>query len=143
MPLTRIITAAVLAVGTPAVAYGGLALAGPSGNGGSGAAASTTTTVEEDATGAQAFVDCMRDHGLADFPDATLVDGRLVLEGDASGLDPFSDTYQAAVTACEGQLPEGTELPAEPEPPSPPPTPEDGDMPPSAPTAPPAPELPD
>lgn len=139
MPLIRIISAAVVAVGAPAVAYGGWDVSRPPVNGGLDAAAPTTIPVEHDAATADAFVDCVRRHGLTAFPDATVVDGRLMLEPHGPGMDPFSDTYRQALGACESQLPEGIDPPADPEPPSAPPTPEEGEMPPAAPTAPTAP----
>ena len=119
MPLIRIIAAAVAAIGTPTVAYGGWAPFSLSGNGGREAAAPTTIPVEDDAASADAFVDCMRRHGLTAFPNATVVDGRLVFKPHGPGVDPFSNTYRQALGACASQLPEGIHLPADPEPPSP------------------------
>ena len=129
MGFSRIISAAVLAVGAPAAAVGGLSL-------------SSSPSEAQSDEAATAFVECMRSNGVADFPDATVVDGRLVLDQDGAGIDPFSDAYREALAACEGELPEGTEMPTDPEPPSAPPSPEDGDMPPAAPAAPAAPTLP-
>lgn len=64
----------------------------------------------------QAFVDCMRSNGLPDFPDVTISsDGTVNLDPSAAGIDPFDETYRAALAACETGLPEGTELPDEPD----------------------------
>jgi hypothetical protein len=144
MRLARVITTAALAVGTSAVGYGGSVLGGsdaadPTAT--SSAARSTAASAGGDDTSASAFVDCMRSHGLADFPDVAVVDGRVVLDQDGTSVNVLSDSYRDAVAACASQLPEGVELPAEPDPPAPPapPAAEDGEMPP---TPPPAPEPP-
>jgi hypothetical protein len=55
-----------------------------------------------------AFSACMRSHGLPDFPDPTFTGGgaQLKLRATAgSNLDPQSPKFQAAQTACQGNLP--------------------------------------
>jgi hypothetical protein len=137
MRFTHIVPTAVLAVGAPAAAYGGLSWASTDASAAAGAEATTMAADQSDPS-ATAFADCMRSHGVADFPDVAVVDGRIVLDFDGTGIDVFSDTYQEALSTCEADLPEGVELPATPEPPTPstPPSPGDGEMPPAAPAAP-------
>lgn len=137
MPITRFIAATALAVGAPAAAYGGVSLTGSSSDDPVAAVQS-----DDDAASATAFVECMRGHGLSDFPDVTIVDGRLVADYDGTGIDPFSDGYRDALAACQSELPAGVEIPGDPEPPTAPPTPEDGDMPPAAPEVPTVPAAP-
>jgi hypothetical protein len=64
-----------------------------------------------------AYTNCMRRHGIADFPDPTAgpngqgggfrIDG-----GPGSDLDPNSPRYEAANRACQELLPYGGVLPA-------------------------------
>jgi hypothetical protein len=52
------------------------------------------------------FSQCMRDHGLADFPDPS-ADGGLQIKADgSSGLDPDSDVFKKAQEACQSIMPE-------------------------------------
>ena len=68
---------------------------------------------------AEEFTACMRAHGVPDLPGITISeDGQVQL--NAGAVHPILDTYQAAATACAPLLPEGTQLPDEPEPPTPP-----------------------
>ncbi|MDZ4861362.1 MAG: pectin acetylesterase-family hydrolase, partial [Candidatus Hydrogenedentes bacterium] len=50
----------------------------------------------------RAFAQCMRDHGIANFPDPTN-DG---INLNGTGVDPESPEFQAAKKACEALLPE-------------------------------------
>jgi hypothetical protein len=55
-----------------------------------------------------AFSACMRSHGIPDFPDPTFTGGgaQLSLHGSpGSDLNPQSPRFQAAQTACQGNLP--------------------------------------
>ncbi len=56
-----------------------------------------------------AFSACMRSHGLPDFPDPTFPTGggaeMKVGGGPGSDLNPQSPRFQAAQTACQGNLP--------------------------------------
>src|SRR5687767_7821428 len=73
----------------------------------------------DDGSGA-AFTTCMPDHGVEGFPAVTVTDdGRLVLDRDGTGVDPWADAYRAALDACEAELPAGTRLPDDPTPPAP------------------------
>lgn len=58
------------------------------------------------------FSQCMRDHGVPDFPDPTTSsDGgtSLVINGSGSGsdLDPNSTTFKDATAACQKYMPSG------------------------------------
>jgi hypothetical protein len=50
------------------------------------------------------FSQCMRDHGLADFPDPQSEGGGIKVELDDK-LDPNSDTFKAAQDACQDLAP--------------------------------------
>jgi hypothetical protein len=50
-----------------------------------------------------AFAECMRAHGVPDFPDPTGQNGQL---GPSSGIDPASPRFQSALTGpCESLAP--------------------------------------
>lgn len=54
------------------------------------------------------FAECMRDHGLADFPDPSTSNGGFAINGGpGSDLDPSSKTFKDASTACQKYLPSG------------------------------------
>jgi CubicO group peptidase (beta-lactamase class C family) len=57
------------------------------------------------ASPAAQYVGCMREHGVANFPDP--VEGRLQLRPD-SGVDPNSAAFKAAETACKSLAPQAT-----------------------------------
>ena len=64
-----------------------------------------------------AFSACMRSHGIPDFPDPTFTGGgaRLSLNGGpGSDLNPQSPRFQAAQTACQGNLPGNVKVGARP-----------------------------
>jgi len=76
---------------------------------------SKSASLESDA---EAFTECVREHGVSDFPGVTVLsDGRLQLNSSAS-FDPTLAAYRAAAKACASKLPSGTSLPADPNPPS-------------------------
>lgn len=56
------------------------------------------------------FSQCMRTHGVPNFPDPTLSAGRATIQlngGAGSGLDPNSPQFQAAQAACRHLMPNG------------------------------------
>jgi hypothetical protein len=59
------------------------------------------------------FAQCMRSHGLPDFPDPTNSDGRVefVISVSRDGFDPHSPQILAKAHACEHVLPAGSGLP--------------------------------
>lgn len=136
---TSIITAAAVAVILPT------ALAAATASGSAGTAAAEPAASTESTASAGEFSACMREHGLADFPDAHLTEhGTVQLDG--AWVDPFSAEYVAALDACEELLPAGATLPGSVEPPAPeaPAAPSAVETPaaPEAPPSPPAPEPP-
>jgi hypothetical protein len=54
-----------------------------------------------------AYSRCMRAHGVSDFPDPDS-QGRILIQGAASGVDPKSPTYQNAQKACQSKQPKPT-----------------------------------
>jgi hypothetical protein len=64
-----------------------------------------------------AYTDCMRSHGIADFPDPTpgpngQGGGFSIRGGPGSDLDPNSPRFEAANRACQALLPYGGTPPA-------------------------------
>jgi hypothetical protein len=49
------------------------------------------------------FAQCMRDNGVAGFPDPSPEGGRMVI-GPGADINPNSPTFQAAVQACAGHI---------------------------------------
>jgi hypothetical protein len=57
---------------------------------------------------ASAFAECMRGHGVRDFPNPTLSNGVVTLNVRGHGdLDFNSPFFQKALRACRGSLPSG------------------------------------
>jgi hypothetical protein len=55
-----------------------------------------------------AYSQCMRAHGVTNFPDPN-GQGQLFIQGSpGSGLDPNSPTFQAAQKACQSKMPAPT-----------------------------------
>jgi hypothetical protein len=52
------------------------------------------------------FAQCMREHGIADFPDPTPGEGTVIDAGAHPDLDPNNPQFQAADEACGGLLPD-------------------------------------
>jgi hypothetical protein len=55
----------------------------------------------------EAFSQCMRKHGITNFPDPGSGGTLTISGGPGSGLDPRSATFQAAQKACRSLLPNG------------------------------------
>jgi hypothetical protein len=57
---------------------------------------------------ALAHAQCMREHGLKNFPDPTFDEsgGAQIRIGPGSGLDPEDPDFKAAEEACRDELPE-------------------------------------
>jgi hypothetical protein len=70
--------------------------------GGSRSAASTS----ENADQLQKYAECMRSHGVPEFPDPQ--NGQLMLN-ESSGLDPSSPQFQSAARACKSLQPAGVQ----------------------------------
>jgi len=77
-----------------------------------GSQTSTTTAARQgsDKDVALKFAQCMRQHGVADFPDPNS-SGQIAIQASGgpggSDLDPNSSTFQAAQEACKAYSPEG------------------------------------
>jgi hypothetical protein len=94
----------------------------PQGQAAIGACSSWTSRVHGD-TAAQnqavlaeyvRFAQCMRSHGLPEFPDPVNAAGRVefVLSASHDGFDPHSPQVLAKAHACESVLPAGSGLPS-------------------------------
>ena len=116
-----------LAAGMLVVALAGVALLAAACSGGSPGSAvahlgSTTTTTTASGSGSTgsgksggllAYSQCMRSHGLPDFPDPNsqgVIEGKSssASGGNANDLNPNSPTYQAAQKACQKYASGGT-----------------------------------
>jgi hypothetical protein len=76
------------------------------GDGATGSAASASPSVDPEEA-LQAFAECMREHGLEDFPDPQ-IDGNGGIEISAGDPGDFGRAeLDAAMQACEHLLPEG------------------------------------
>jgi hypothetical protein len=66
---------------------------------------------EEMKKAALAHAQCMREHGLENFPDPTFDEsgGAQIRIGPGSGLDPEDPDFQAAEKACRDELPDPEE----------------------------------
>ena len=60
------------------------------------------------------FAQCMRGHGLPNFPDPVYAEGRVefVLSASQDGFDPHSPQVLAKAHQCESVLPPGSGLPS-------------------------------
>jgi hypothetical protein len=87
------------------LAASGLVVAGCGGGGGG----STGTSSETAARDAQVkFSQCMREHGVKNFPDPDANGGILIKAGPGTGLDPQSPTFKAAQEACKKYQPKAS-----------------------------------
>ncbi|MFJ2034137.1 hypothetical protein [Streptosporangium sp. NPDC087985] len=67
----------------------------------------------------KAFTECIRSHGLPDFPEVTVSgDGLINFDIKGDRVDALSTKYGAAVRACESLLPVRAGLPGAPAGPS-------------------------
>jgi hypothetical protein len=76
----------------------------------SGGNSSTGPQGKGNADNALKFAQCMRSHGVPDFPDPTVSGGKATIRlngGPGSGLDPNSPQFQSAQSACRHLLPNG------------------------------------
>jgi hypothetical protein len=78
----------------------------PSGSSGSGSSGGTSQSLQLQ------FAQCMRAHGVTDFPDPTANGGQLQNIAN-SGVNTQLPTYQAALQACKKYTPAGNLTPAQ------------------------------
>jgi hypothetical protein len=57
--------------------------------------------------GAFAFAQCMRSHGVSDFPDPKITGNFIQILGHNSGVNEQSPAFQSAQTSCKHLLPGG------------------------------------
>ena len=97
------------------------ACGGGSKNPGAASASSTTTTVAPSGSNASGetsqsqqlqLAQCMRSHGVPNFPDPSPGGGQLNAIS-AAGINTQSPTYQAALQACKKYTPAGNVTPAQ------------------------------
>ena len=53
------------------------------------------------------YSQCMRDHGIKDFPDPNPQGGLMISAAPGGDLDPNSPQFQAAQKACQSLMPGG------------------------------------
>jgi hypothetical protein len=77
------------------------------GCGGNGSSSGGNTTAANQGKAVK-FAECMREHGVSQFPDPD-ASGRLTIDGvlNGSSIDPNSPVWQAAVGACRDLQPPG------------------------------------
>jgi hypothetical protein len=96
----RLRRAAVVAVALGSVAL--LAAACSGGSGSSGASGSPGASPGNSTAGSLAYSQCMRAHGITNFPDPNS-NGGISISGN-SGISVNSPQYQAASKACQSKL---------------------------------------
>jgi hypothetical protein len=88
-----------------AVVTGGLVIAGC---GSSSGPANHSKSASNLPAAAVSYADCMRSHGVPNFPDPTTSGGSVSFSlKSSSGINPASPSFQAAQTACGKLLPGG------------------------------------
>jgi hypothetical protein len=100
-----------------AIAVGALALVLVACGGGSpgvanlGSSAASPSASGSNAKNALAFSQCMRAHGVSNFPDPGASGGITVTgNGGKGGLNPSDPNFQAAQNACKSLLPNGGQI---------------------------------
>ena len=91
--------------GPLAVALACLALLAACGSGSAGSAADGGSPGGSARTGALAYSQCMRAHGITKFPDPNSQGGIGISGGPGSGIDPNSPQFKAADQACRKLMP--------------------------------------
>jgi hypothetical protein len=87
------------------LAVSGVVVAGCGGGGGGG----TSTNASSKARDTQVkFSQCMREHGVKNFPDPDANGGILIKAGPGTGLDPNSPQFKAAQKACAKYQPKAS-----------------------------------
>ena len=95
----------------PLAALAMVALIGAGCGGGDGSGGNTTAANQEKAV---KFAQCMREHGVSQFPDPD-ASGQLTIDGvlNGSGIDPDGPTWTQAIAACKDVQPPGFTGPGE------------------------------
>lgn len=71
----------------------------------------TPGLAQEIANDEAAFVVCMRSHGVTNWPNPVLEQGRLVFDPQATGIDPNSPRITAKMQACDYVFPASVGVP--------------------------------
>jgi hypothetical protein len=87
------------------LAVSGLVIAG-CGDGGGGGSANASASSARDAQ--VKFSQCMREHGVKNFPDPDSKGGILIKAGPGTGIDPRSPQFQSAQKACQKYQPKAS-----------------------------------
>jgi hypothetical protein len=74
----------------------------------SGGKASGLSLADGNAAEGLAFSECMRSHGVADFPDPNAQGQTEISGGPGSDLNPSNPTFQRAQNACQSKMPQPT-----------------------------------
>jgi hypothetical protein len=98
---TRVRAAAMIVTATLALLATGCGSAGPGSSGAASIGSSSSNVAPGDAK--LAFAQCMRAHGVHDYPDP----GSKVGSNSGGDLDPYNPTFEAAYQACQSLLPPG------------------------------------
>jgi hypothetical protein len=105
-----VVAALLIAACGAAASKDGVATLAPGASSGPAASTSPSAASEEDVRKAMlAYSQCMRDHGVANFPDPKFDEGGGVSLTLPEGVGPDSPTMQVAETACEGFRPRPSE----------------------------------
>jgi hypothetical protein len=73
----------------------------------SNVAATTTPATSDKYAASLAYSECMRSHGLPNFPDPKEVGDGIQVSGSRSGVDPTSPVFISALQSCRHLLPGG------------------------------------
>jgi hypothetical protein len=98
-----IVSAATLALVLATACAGGSNGPGVAGQGASSTPSASPSGDPRDAD--LAYAQCMRDHGISDFPDPQPDGGIAIQAGPGSDLDPDNPQFKAADDACQSLLP--------------------------------------
>jgi hypothetical protein len=93
------------ATATTAASNGQLSSGDPGTNGAPSGSTSGLTLSGGNATQSLAFSQCMRAHGVSDFPDPDAQGQTQISGGANSDLNPNNPTFQKAQNACQSKLP--------------------------------------
>jgi hypothetical protein len=97
------------ATATTAASNGQTSSGGPGTNSDPGAVQGGGLSLSSgNATQALAFSQCMRAHGVADFPDPNAQGQTQISGGPDSDLSPNNPTFEKAMKACQSELPKPT-----------------------------------
>jgi hypothetical protein len=98
-----IVSAAMLVLVLATACAGGSNGPGVAGQGASSTPSASPSGDPRDAD--LAYAECMRDHGISDFPDPQPDGGIAIQAGAGSDLDPDNPQFKAADDACKSLLP--------------------------------------